>query len=71
MQHIWFNSLFPNIKMLQSGIINCIHNSAIIQNLYFKTFHYKNDQKCKTINQILFFEIKNKLHFQICWLFIQ
>jgi hypothetical protein len=41
------------------GVINCSCNSSIVQNLYSKTFHYKNNQKGKTV---LFFILKIKNH---------
>ena len=41
-----------------SGINNFSSNSTIVQNLYFKTFHYKNELKGKNV----WFE--NNIHFK-------
>ena len=43
----------------KQGYINCSGNSTIVQNFYYKTFHYENDQNG---NSILFFFYLLNIH---------
>ena len=48
------------VKKSKSVVLNC--NSTIVQNIYFKTFHYK---KTQSANLIFFFILKMNNHFII------
>ena len=57
MNFIWW--VFMKFDLIKFGVMKCISDGTIVQNLNFKTFYYKNDQNGI---KILFSFLKTKIH---------